>query len=513
MALPMQNRSFSRAQALARLSPAAALAASAVLGMGLVMGCNAPVSPTFELYFSDSNVGDASCNAAAMEDVRLTCDSTVRVRILDARGRYDLVPPVCRDLDSAEIGTMESLEQLDIDFAALPLGEARFQIEVWRAGLLGPASCGDSPDNDSDGEGESQPIEVVPSEVQGGPAVLGQARFVIGEDAHVRVPLECPALEQVNRFAPGCSLDVEVGDLDRGTKLSRPRRSVEREDPALIDEETRQDDTESEISAIEIDDLQVVYGFAQNDTSGWEFNAQGTLDLHDHSDGSVVWRYRPNDYFWTLLDEHKTLCIQVSKGDGRPPQLSCIEAESESASARVQASYLPPEDLDCLLAANGAGDVPAEGIVMGRVVEPAVANPFPDTVQVETPAANVQVFPTAANPPEQPDPLLKLAAAGEPDDALDDRDDASDEIVQYVSKDPNEVPSRAASACRVDDTSATTSSGYFLSDASFPAHWEIETGSRVNEGTSRATTDGESARTLVGGRIPGTVSIVRIPLR
>jgi hypothetical protein len=503
MALRMQNRSFSRAHALARLSPAATLAASAVLGMGLVMGCNAPVSPTFELHFLDSNLGDASCNAAAMEDVRLMCDSTVRVRILDAGGRYDLVPPVCRDLDSAEIGTMESLEQLDVDFAALPLGEARFRIEVWRAGLLGPASCG--------GSSQGQAGELAPSEVPGGPAVVGQARFVIGEDAHVRVPLECPALEQVNRFAPGCSLDVDVGDLDRGTKLRRPARSVEREDPAMIEEETRQDDTESEISAIEIDDLQVVYGFAQNDASGWEFNAQGRLDLHDHTDGSVVWRYRPNDYFWTLLDEHKTLCIQVTRGNGEPPQLSCIEAESESPSARVQASYLPPEDLACLLAANGASNVPEAGIVMGRVVEPAVENTPPNLVQ-ELPAANVQVFPTSAELPEQPDPLLKLAAAGETDDEFDDRDDASGENVQYVSKDPD-VPSRTASACRVDDTSATTSSGYFLSDASFPAHWEVETGSRVNEGTDKATTDGESARTLVGGRIPGTVSIVRIPLR
>lgn len=504
MALRMKNRSFSRAHALARLSPAAALAASAALGMGLVMGCNAPVSPTFELFFAGSGLGDASCNGAAMEDVRLMCDSTVRVRIMDARGSYDLVPPVCRDLDSAELGTMQSLEQLDVEFAALPLGPAQFQVEIWRAGVLDSAACGGAPDG--------EPDERAQSALAAGPAVIGRARLEIGEDAHVQVPLECPDLGQLNRFAPGCGLDVEIGDLDRGTKLRRPARSVEREDPAMIEEDVP-GDTDTESPDIELGDLQVVYGFAQSDASGWEFNPQGELDLHDHSDGSVVWGYRPNDLFWTLLDEHETLCIQVTRGDGEAPQLSCIEAEVGSPSARVQASYLPPEDLDCLLAANGASSVPAEGIVMGRVVQPVIENVPPNTAQVELPAANVQVFPTAADLPLPAEPLLKLAAAGDPGDGDDGRDDAAGEDVQYVSKD-SEVPSRTAPACRVDDTSATTSSGYFLSNASFPAHWEVETGSLVDEAQSGlATTEAEPGRTLVGGRIPGTVSIVRIPLR
>jgi hypothetical protein len=492
----MQNRSFSRAQALARLSPAAALAASAVLGMGLVMGCNAPVSPTFELYFASSGEGDASCDAAAMEDVRLMCDSTVRVRILDAHGRYDLVPPVCQDLDSAELGTMQALEQLDVEFASLPLGPARFQVEIWRAGLLGPAACGGAADGEPSGGLASST----------GAAVIGQAQFEIGADAHVRVPLSCPDLGQVNRFAPGCGIDVEIGDLDRGTKLRRPSRNVEREDPATIGDEDVQGNTEQESANIALDDLQVVYGFAESRASGWAFNPQGKLDLHDHSNGSVVWRYRPNDLFWTLLDQYNTLCIQVTRGAGEAPQLSCIEAAAEEQSSRVQASYLPPDDLACLLAANGASSVPEEGIVMGRVVQPAVDDVPPNTVPVELPAANVQVFPTAADLPQAPEPRLKVAADGE-----DDRDDAASEDVQYVSKDPD-APSRTTPTCRVDDTRATTSSGYFLSDASFPAHWEVETGSLVSQGDQQTGTADEDARTLVGGRIPGTVSIVRIPL-
>ena len=82
--------------------------------------------------------------------------------------------------------------------------------------------------------------------------------------------------------------------------------------------------------------------------------------------------------------------------------------------------------------------------------------------------------------------------------------------MRYVSKEP-ELPSDTGPTCRVDDTSATTSSGYFLSNATFPAHWEVETGTLVRG--DQSTAEVEPGRVLVGGRLPGTVSIVRIPLR
>ena len=461
------------------------------------MGCNAPVSPTFELYFEGSGVGDASCQAATMESVRLMCDSTVRVRILDEHGNYDVVPPACQDLELSELGTMQALEDLDIEFSALPLGGARVQVEIWRDDVLGPADCGDSATADGPGAPKT------------GPAVIGQARFVIGEDAHVRVPLECPDLGQVNRFAPGCGLDVAIGDLDRGTRLREPRRDLDDEEPPT-DDNGIGGNMDSERPAIELEDLQVVYGYARSDSDGsWEFIDQGTLALRVNDDGSAVWRDQPNAYFWELLDEQETLCIQVTRNRREAPQLSCIEAGADSPSSRVQASYLPPEDLDCLLAANGAGSVPAEGIVMGRVVQPIIEGDLDkDTVQVERPAANVQVFPTAADLPAAPEPRLKLAADVDPQDGP--QDDADDEDVRYVSKEP-ELPSSTGPTCRVDDTSATTSSGYFLSNATFPAHWEVETGSLVDG--DEATAEVEPGRVLVGGRLPGTVSIVRIPLR
>jgi hypothetical protein len=498
MALPTQNRSFWRGRfwrdpAHARLPWAAALAASALLGTGLGMGCNTPVSPTFELYFAGSGEGDASCQGGAtMEAVRLMCDSTVRVRILDANGNYDVVPPACQDLELSDHGTMQALEDLDIEFPALPLGRARVQVEIWRAGALGPAACGGSAAGDE------------PDAPAARPAVIGQARLLIGEDAHVRVPLDCPDLGQVNRFAPGCGLDVAIGDLDRGTKLSNPPRDLDDEEPPAGDGNDIDGNMESDSSAIELEDLQVVYGYARSDSDGsWEFIDQGSLALRIHDDGSAVWRDQPNEYFWEKLDDHETLCIQVTRNAGEAPQLSCIEAGADSPSSRVQASYLPPEDLDCLLAANGAGSVPPEGIVMGRVVQPVVENDT-DTVQVELPAANVQVFPLAANLPVAPEPRLKIAAD------IDPVDDADDEDVRYVSKEP-ELPSRTSPTCRVDDTSATTSSGYFLSNATFPAHWEVETGSVVDG--EQSTAEVEPGRVLVGGRLPGTVSIVRIPLR
>ncbi len=458
------------------------------------MGCNAPVSPTFELYFSGSGAGDASCQAAAMETVRLMCDSTVRVRILDANGNYDVVPPACQDLEFSGVGTMQALEDLDIEFAALPLGEARVQVEIWRAGVLGPAACGGSGTADeSDGPAA-------------GPAVIGQASFVIGEDAHVRVPLECPDLGQVNRFAPGCGLDVTIGDLDRGTRLREPSRDLDDEEPPADNGNDIDGNMELESPAIELEALQVVYGYARSDSDGsWEFIDQGTLALRVQDDGSAVWRDQPNEYFWNLLDEHETLCIQVTRNRREAPQLSCVEAGADSPSSRVQASYLPLEDLDCLLAANGASGVPSEGIVMGRVVQPIIEDDMDkDTVQVERPAANVQVFPTAANLPTMPEPRLKLAADSDPQDGADDED------VRYVSKEPA-LPTHTGPTCRVDDTSATTSSGYFLSNATFPAHWEIETGGLVDG--DQSTAEVEPGRVLVGGRLPGTVSIVRIPLR
>jgi hypothetical protein len=507
----LSYRSSTSSIAIARSAAGAMLAASALF----TAGCNAPVSPTFELTFE--GVGVTSCGAAAAHDIRLMCDSKVRVRILDTNGIRDIVPAVCQDISSLEIGTMEALSQLDIAFEGLPLGPAMVQVEIWRGDWLDSTTCSltgvTAPITLEPGDGSSSaPPEPLPV-VQ--PAVVGTAWFEIGSDAHVRIPLTCPDLAQVNRFAAGCGLDVEVSDLDRGIKL---RQDGVLPDPDHPGENAAQSVarvstavTGSAGAGIDLEALDVQYVLIEETASGgWRPGAGEWMMLDVRDDGSAVWRAWPSNQFWQSFTRSRTVCIEVKErsADGTPgwPQVSCFQVGAAAASTqRLEASYLPPDELQCLLAASGAGAVPADGIVIGRVVEPAE----PDEVQ---PAANVQVLPTPADLPREPLPRLAPIPGGpdEPDLGLD---------VQYVSKESEQNP--RAQACHVDDATATTPSGYFLSDASFPAHWQFATGTGQpgTEGDPDSGADepqpgtGDNpGRILVGGRIPDKISIVRIQL-
>ena len=489
----------------APLTAGAMLAASALFAAG----CNAPVAPTFELTFEGAGI--TSCESSAAHDIRLMCESKVRVRILDPDGDRDLVPPVCQEISALDIGTMEALSQLDLALHEMPLGPAMVQVEVWRSDWLNAADCSiiALPDPiemepDTDPDDTQQPA---PSEPQ--PAVVGRAWFEIGRDQHVRVPMTCPDLRQVNRFAAGCGIDVEISDLDRGILL---RQALAQQDPGRPDE-----GAPSSIAASQVDltALDVQYVLIEQTPSGdWEPGAREwmTLDLRD--DGSAVWRAWPSMQFWQSFNRSRTVCIEVNErtADGTRawPQVSCFQVSDETSPRhRLQASILPPEDLECLLGARGTGTVPAAGIVIGRVVEPNEE----DRDEVH-PAANVQVLATPADLPREPGgPRLGPIDGGDMNEPELDLD------VQYVSREA-EPQSPTTPACHVDDATATTPSGYFLSDASFPAHWQIETDEPVSTdeqdsdaGDLYASGGHMPGSILVGGRLPNRVSIVRIQLQ
>jgi hypothetical protein len=496
------------------LAAGALLAASALLATG----CNAPVAPIFELTFEGSGI--ASCDGSAAEDVRLMCDSTVRVRILDPNGIRDRVPSVCQEISSLEIGTMEALSDLDIDLKDLPLGPAMIQVEVWRRDWINSADCSiiAEPDPIVVDPGDELDQGAPPPPVVSQPAVIGRAWFEIGRDEHVRIPLTCPDIGQVNRFAEGCGLDVEISDLDQGVLL---RQELDRPEPNRPDEGGPTHVAGAEpASPIDLEALRVQYVLVEQAPTGdWEPGAREWMTIDVRDDGSAVWRAWPSFQFWQSFNRSRTVCIEVgdTASDGIPtwPQVSCFQVGSETSQRRrLQASYLPPEDLECLLAAAGDGSMPAEGIVIGRVVEAEA--PASDELR---PAANVQVLPTPADLPREPIPrLAPIGGDGnETDDGMEDLD------VQYVSKE-SEPTSPATPACHVDDATATTPSGYFLSDASFPAHWQIATEATAlppgedgeqngTAGTAPTITGTQPGRILVGGRIRNKVNIVRIELQ
>jgi hypothetical protein len=227
-----------------------------------------------------------------------------------------------------------------------------------------------------------------------------------------------------------------------------------------------------------------------------------------------VWRAWPSDRFWLGFEQSRTVCIEVNEpgagGTAAWPQVSCFQVGTGASSReRLQASYLPPADLECLLAAGGGGTVPTEGIVIGRVVEPDAQHSH----EVR-PAANIQVLPTPADLPREPIPRLAPIDSPSPEP-----DEPSAEDVQYVSRE-SEPPNPTTPACHVDDATATTPSGYFLSDASFPAHWQIATDEPPTQGEQESDAEqvptisgNQPGRILVGGRIPNKVSIVRIQLQ
>ena len=510
--LGLQQRAFGHGSARWPLA-ARMLAASPVLATLLASGCTAPVSPNIMLTFEGP--GGVTCEASAPHDIRLMCDSVARVRILDPRGVRDLVPAVCQEISAQETGTMEALGQLQLDFDALPLGPAMVQVEVWRSDWIDPASC-----TLTGAPGATEPGDQSAAK----PAVVGRTWFEIGRDADVRVPMTCPDLGQVNRFAAGCGLDVELSDLDRGVKLRQDVAwpAPDRDDEKLLAPGSRFRPAATSPGAIDLQALDVQYVLIEEAASGgWRPGASEWMTLDHRDDGSAVWRAWPSPQFWHGFTRSRTLCIEVNQrsDDGAPgwPQMSCFQADAEAEPGqRLQASYLPPADLQCLLDASSAGGVPSNGIVIGRVVEPAEQRR--DEVQ---PAANVRVLPTPADLPWAP--LPRLAPFGDADglDGLDGPDtrDGEDDV-QYVSKESE--PSVAAQVCHVDNATATTPSGYFLSGASFPAHWQFTTG--ADPPTSEDARDREPAqprtgssdvpgRIVVGGRIPDKVSIIRIQLQ
>lgn len=502
-------------QSVRRRRARAPLAAGAVLASSLfAAGCNAPVAPTFELTFEGAGV--ASCQASAAEDIRMMCDSKVRVRILAANGLRDLVPPVCQDISAVGTGTMEALSQLDIDFAGLPLGRrAKIQVEVWRSDWLGPhCEVTARPDPIVAEPGDDPARNPQPAMPQ--PAVLGSTSFEIGRDEHVRVPLMCPDLAQVNRFAAGCGLDVEISDLDRGLLL---RQDPIRPGSDRMDENSPTPDGVSRaalqgLGGMDLEELDVQYVLIEETAfGGWQPGGGEWMTIALREDGSAVWRAWPSVRFWEAFTRSRTVCIEVNERstDGAPglPQMSCFQiGNTKSSAQRLRASYLSPEGLECLLAARGAGDVPPEGLVIGRVVEPDTQHL--DGVQ---PAANVQVLPTPADLPRTPVPRLAPSPGSGGSDGDDD--------VMYVSKDAES--SQAVQTCHVDDATATTPSGYFISDASFPAHWQTasgvptppasEGGANGDEGQNETTNGETPGGILVGGRLPNKVSIVRIQLQ
>jgi hypothetical protein len=499
----------------APLTAGAMLVASALLAAG----CNSPVSPAFELTFESSGI--ASCDGSAARDVRLMCDSTVRVRILDPNGIRDVVPSVCQEISPLEIGTMEALADLDIALEDMPLGKAMVQVEVWRRDWINPADCSIIAEPDpiewDPGDGVDDAEQPAPFAPQ--PAVVGRAWFEIGRDEHVRVPLTCPDLGQINRFAAGCGLDVEISDLDRGVVL---RQDLDRPEPSRPDEDTPAHvASAADASATDLEALQVQYVLIeQAPTGGWEPGAREWMTIDVRDDGSAVWRAWPSYQFWQSFDRSRTVCIEVHETalTDAPawPQVSCFQVgDKTSQSRRLQASYLPPEDLQCLLTARGDASMPAEGIVIGRVVEAEA----PASEELR-PAANVQVLPTPADLPREPIPRL----APIDNDGDDDGEQDWLEDVQYVSKES--APGSPTLACHVDDANATTPSGYFLSDASFPAHWQIATDepalppeqdgeqdTEQDDAVGTEPTGSQPGRILVGGRIRNKVNLVRIQLQ
>ncbi|HWN68932.1 MAG TPA: hypothetical protein VNM90_14945 [Haliangium sp.] len=499
------HRSAGPGGSRAPLAAGAMLAASALLAAG----CNAPVAPSFELSFEGAGI--TSCESSAAHDIRLMCESKVRVRILDPDGDRDLVPPVCQEISTLDYGTMEALSQLDVALHEMPLGPAMVQVEIWRSDWVNAADCSiiALPDPierepDTSPDGAQQPTPSAPQ-----PAVVGRAWFEIGRDEHVSVPMTCPDLSQVNRFAAGCGLDVEISDLDRGILL---RQAMQQQDPDHMDDGAPSDipPSQLDLAALEVQYVLI----EQTPDGGWEPGAREwmTLDLRD--DGSAVWRAWPSIQFWQSFNRSRTVCIEVNESADDVtrawPQVSCFQVGDEAPPRhRLQASMLPPEDLECLLGARGTGTVPSAGIVIGRVVEPNEQDS--DAVH---PAANVQVLATPADLPREP--LPRLGPIG---DGGDTNEPDLDQGVQYVSKEP-EPPSPTTPACHVDDATATTPSGYFLSDASFPAHWQIETDEPVttdaqdsDAGELQASSGHVPGSILVGGRLPNRVSIVRIQLQ
>lgn len=451
----------------------------AVLATGLASaGCDAPVAPTFELYFRGPTGEDApGCQAAAAGQIRMMCDSVLRVRVLDENREYNLVPPVCERLNASETGTMAALAQADIALESLPLGPAWVEVDLWNAADLDNTIC----PNTNPPSADRTPRR----------ALLGSRAFEIGRDELVRIPLSCTDLAAVNRFS--CGLDVEIVDLDRGRKLHEPRlRDIGREDGMQ-----GVDPVPPESPGVDLEALEVRYGMASEQGGAWVHQPWEAMDLHLAADGTAVWRARPTETFWRDIEQAETLCIQVIEQGApanAPPQVTCYNVEDgDMPSWRLQVSYLPGEDLECLLAAGGDG--PEGGIVIGRVVAAAPDEQAED----ERPVANAQVFPRETGMEVPVAPLIHAGSQA----------DGEDPAVQYVSKETTTRESAVAATCRVEDAAATTSSGYFLSDAAFPARWTVET----HDGAGAQAVRAGDGQVPIGGRIHGVVNIVRIALQ
>lgn len=403
-----------------------------LLALAATPSCQQEVQP-FEIRLDFTSAGSSpSPCPGPCEAIPLSCQSMVSIRVVDPADPAHLLDEKCVLLPVNEPTTMCALGTIEVPLTALPVGTAHIEVALWDASLLEQTNGGACPEQPIfDLRGFPLPT------VNPQPAVAGAVYFDVGSAPSVSVPLSCPDWQQVNQVT--CqppALSVALVDMERGQRMSQTDVPPGLEVRYALPARTSGGGwvlPETETSRLQRREL--------GEIAGWE----GTLD-------------QP-------LDATDPLCIVVRESPTSTPVVSCVSRGDTAAELEIDALYLPQAVIDGILDAAALGAVPAEGLVVGRVVA------------ADTGAAVAGVVVEPTHDPTQ--------AAGV---------ERSDVPVAYLSEDRSTI----------QDDAATTSNGYFLSiSVPFPSAWQAV---RDADGAI-----GDAAP-YHGGRIQDVINAIRVEL-
>lgn len=491
-----------------------ALALGVLLMAAGTAGCD-PVGPQFQLSLTDS------CGQTSMEAFPASCDGVLIAHFYRPDNNFRRRDSVCAPVAFAEARSLAALGAVDLDLAELPLGPTRVEFEVWTGDGLSADNC-------------------QASELRHDKILSGSTMVDIGVDTVAEIPLSCEAkIAQINRFAPGCSIEVEVADLDTGYPF-RDDFVSEETDAQAAGAGAKDFARRPGLSygAALKDSLTVHLGYPVADGSDYRFKGWALMEPSTAADGRWVWHTRLPDgnleKFWGKIAAQQTVCLEVSDNDEADiSQISCISAKRNDYLSQFEANYLPSQELDCLLR-EYPGSPREDGIVLGRAIRTDAES------RSTSGAAGIRMLPYPVDDSgENPQQLRSAHALDDgalddgalDDSAVGDQPSAEDDAaavpsVSYVDK-PN---------CAIEtNREETTDSGYFLSSVPYPVSWQIEedlpvevedagteaelsarwgmllTPLGANEsGSAFGTSDSDTQRYRVGGRLRNAINLVRV---
>lgn len=316
------------------------------------LGCSSapPADVPIHLILDTESVG-SGCTSASCSDYLMSCGATVSIRLTDPDSGEQLYREsgqalmVCQDAPVSDtICSLKDLKQ-DLQLFDMPARTVRVEVAVWNREDLDADDCEKTINFDLfDALGRPK------TNFRPQPAFAGAAYFRAGEETEITVPLACsnPMALNKNDCAANLPTDVEAFVTDMGTM------QLIREEQAL--------------------DIPVTVGETEvvSDNLGVPFSVLVTADAHTlvHVPDSVPPVYRAS-IPQRFGDRGKLACSTTREDSAQvTTTVLCEVVGDKTEELTLSPVLIRKPTVDAILtAALGTSAFPANGLVIGRVVD------------------------------------------------------------------------------------------------------------------------------------------------